>query len=363
MAVLNVPNEYCTIQSAVDAAKFGDIIKVCPGVYNESIQIDPCKCGLKIMSACCSSRCILTGRCCKCSCCNDSLDNGFIINSNQVTICGFTIKNFKFNGIKICGNQNIISNCGCCKNNCNGIYVGNECSKNLCINTKCYCNCNDGFDIDGKSNYIIKCTASNNENEGIEFNNNYNYAIQDKCYCNKNEGIEIEGRHCTIINNCCYKNCVGIGINSNSNLIYNNTITNNIKDGILMFAPEKTETNNNCSCNTCSCNENSYKKNLLLLNCIKNNCGTGLELESCSQCNILYNSFSCNGKDGLNIKNGSCNIIDDCSVLYNCCAGIKINECTVDNLIRNNMLCCNCPNVKANRDAIENNIVEDNHFC
>ena len=41
--VRDVPGDYRTIQSAVDAAEPGDLIRVAPGVYRESVVVPPGK--------------------------------------------------------------------------------------------------------------------------------------------------------------------------------------------------------------------------------------------------------------------------------------------------------------------------------
>ena len=38
--VKNVPEDFRTIQSAIDAAQTGDVVLVAPGVYHESLRIE-----------------------------------------------------------------------------------------------------------------------------------------------------------------------------------------------------------------------------------------------------------------------------------------------------------------------------------
>lgn len=47
----NVPAEHATIQSALDASSFGDVVRVAPGTYVENLFVGPRHSGVRLMSA------------------------------------------------------------------------------------------------------------------------------------------------------------------------------------------------------------------------------------------------------------------------------------------------------------------------
>jgi plastocyanin len=87
--VLVVPKEFPTIQKAVDAAKPGKIIKIQPGLYNESVAVKTPRLTIKGVDR---FRTIIHG--------NDERSNGFLVDgANNVRITNLTVRNFTGNGI------------------------------------------------------------------------------------------------------------------------------------------------------------------------------------------------------------------------------------------------------------------------
>lgn len=86
--VLNVPEEFATIQEAVDAASEGDLILIAPGTYNEAVQVTTNNIVIRGLDR---NTTILDG--------NFELDNGIrVVGAEGVAIENLTAMNFTKNG-------------------------------------------------------------------------------------------------------------------------------------------------------------------------------------------------------------------------------------------------------------------------
>lgn len=100
-ADLRVPDDYPTIQQAVDAAGPGDVILVADGVYHEQVTVE--KSWLKIIGG---GRTVLDGE--------GKRDVGFLLNgTNGVEIRSFRIENYRSDGVDIYGGEgNLLAQVG-----------------------------------------------------------------------------------------------------------------------------------------------------------------------------------------------------------------------------------------------------------
>ena len=89
---LLVPEDYQTIQDAVDHADSGDLILISPGVYRESVHIDQDQ---LVVRGADRNLVIVDG--------GDQLTNGFEISANSVAIENLTVRSFRQNGIIFSG--------------------------------------------------------------------------------------------------------------------------------------------------------------------------------------------------------------------------------------------------------------------
>lgn len=89
---LLVPEQYTTIQQAVDDARSGDLILISPGRYHESVKIDRDEIVVRGLNR---NDVIIDGQ--------DDLVNGFEISSDSVAIENLTVKSFRQNGIIFSG--------------------------------------------------------------------------------------------------------------------------------------------------------------------------------------------------------------------------------------------------------------------
>lgn len=86
-AILRVPEDYPTIQSAVTAAKPYDMISIAPGIYNESVNVRTPNLTIRGRDR---NSVILEG--------NFKLDDGFEVLANGVVLENMTARHFKGNG-------------------------------------------------------------------------------------------------------------------------------------------------------------------------------------------------------------------------------------------------------------------------
>lgn len=225
------PNNYSSIQEAVDDANSGDTIFVYSGIYYEQVIIDE-----EFINLVGEDRdtTIVDG---------EQESHGPVIKifqTNYVNVSGFTVQNAQdWGGIGILGggHHQIIGN-KCINNDGEGgIFMGSS-KKNLIVNNICNSNLISGIrqrTSDKKSTYnqIINNTCNSNNNYGI-----YNYGCHNNYYYNNNcsdNGNEGEGNlvdivlksadNNTLLNNTCKgKNFFGITLSTSTN----NTLENNV---------------------------------------------------------------------------------------------------------------------------------------
>ncbi|NNE74918.1 MAG: hypothetical protein HKN26_14735 [Acidimicrobiales bacterium] len=94
LLALRVPDDYATIQAAVDAAVEGDLILISPGVYNESVQVQTDNIVIRGLDR---NEVILDGEF------SEDLPHGFQVFSNGVAIENLTTRNFTSNGVFFTG--------------------------------------------------------------------------------------------------------------------------------------------------------------------------------------------------------------------------------------------------------------------
>jgi hypothetical protein len=89
---LLVPQDYTTIQSAVDEARTGDLVLISPGTYSESVRIVQDNLVIRGLER---NTVVIDG--------GDELSNGFEVSGNSVAIENLTVKSFRQNGIIFSG--------------------------------------------------------------------------------------------------------------------------------------------------------------------------------------------------------------------------------------------------------------------
>jgi parallel beta-helix repeat protein len=214
-----VPDDYATIQWAVDNAMVGDTIIVRDGVYTENVNVNK---RLTIRAENGPSSAIVQAL--------YWYDHVFEVIADSVDISGFTVKG---------------------ATECAGIYLSHA----------DYCNISNNDCLDNEQGisllYSNNCILSNNNcsdnGNGMEVEYSNNNSISNtNCPSNKWDGIKLYHANNNIIsNNSCLNNSVGISLDSSkNNSISNNNCSNNWYAGIeFAYSNDNSISNNNCSNN------------------------------------------------------------------------------------------------------------------
>ncbi len=231
-AKIIVPNDYPTIQQAINAASPGETIVVKDGIYKENVKVNK---SVTIISENGSANCIVKAA-------ND--DHVFEITADNVTISGFTITGAGFlsAGIRIEANNSVITNNNVENNNYGGIRLWHS-SNNSITNNKFT---NDGLVISNSYNNTITNNTVNgkplvyleNVNDYVVSNIDAGQVIAVKCnnitvknlnLSNTAVGIEFCDTNNSRIEDVVVENN-GEGIrldDSNNNSVTNNNVMNN----------------------------------------------------------------------------------------------------------------------------------------
>nr|MDO8083115.1 right-handed parallel beta-helix repeat-containing protein [Candidatus Freyarchaeota archaeon] len=261
-----VPDNYSTIQAAVNAASNGDIIIVRDGTYTENVDVNK---SLIIKSENGAEATIVQAA--------NQKDNAFEVTADYVNISGFTVKGASVNVAGIC-----LSNVKYCKIS-NNIGSGNDYFIYLNYTT----------------NSIIENNNASSNAWGIVLVNSGNNIVRDNnASSNSNTGIDLHytgSNNNLVINNNANLNVRGIYLySSNNNTIKNNTCLGNEWDGIMLSASSSYNIIEN---NTCSSGGYGYTPGAV-----------GISLEDGSSNNAIKNNTCSSYSYGILISSNS-NII------------------------------------------------------
>jgi parallel beta-helix repeat protein len=202
-----VPDDYPTIQEAINAANLGDTISVRNGTYHENVFVN------KTVSLVGEDRMTTI---------IDGSNSGTVvyISANDVYVSGFTIRysglDFDDNGIRLDSSSNIVISGNVITNNTWGIWLDQ--ASNNAISENIIANSSDGGIYLGASN-------NNVANENTITNNTYGMWLERSSTNNSFRG------------NIVTWNWMGISLaeTSDGNTVYENTITKN-DEGIHLFS-------------------------------------------------------------------------------------------------------------------------------
>ncbi len=91
--ILRVPQQYATIQAAIDAAPANSTVLVHDGLYRESLVVDAAHVGLNLLAARDNKHVVLDG--------GDALDTALLVQANDVQVRGLEIRRYRVCGVRV----------------------------------------------------------------------------------------------------------------------------------------------------------------------------------------------------------------------------------------------------------------------
>jgi len=243
-ADIYVPDDYSTIQFAVDNASAGDTITVRDGTYTENVDVAK---RLTIQSENGSASAIVSAL--------SADDHVFTLTAGSVNVSGFTIGGASeawkigiyISGVDHCNisdnnisnnsrgvlitdtsTNNTLSN-NIVLDNTIGIYLYSSCDNNTLSNNTAYLNTDYGIYIHTSSNNIISDNTVFDNSNGIYLYSSSNNIISDNTVFDNFYGIYLRtSSNNSISGNTAYSNNNGLRLlfSSNSNLLFNNYLNN-----------------------------------------------------------------------------------------------------------------------------------------
>jgi len=322
---------HTNIQSVINNATSGDIIRLYAGTYNEYIRVNRT---ISIIGNGSSDTiikgfgpystvqvkndsCNITGL----SITGSQLGHtGLYIESNYNKIIDCSIYGNDNTGIRISrGNGNLLENFTCNNNKYWGVSINKESNNNILKNGSVYNNPDSGISVYGLDNVIENCETYNNGG-GIGLSNR-GVIRNSTSFLNNGSGIYVSDSIVENVN--CYNNN-GYGIYSSNSIVNNATCSKNYYSGISS-ASNSLITNSECSYNYgngIKCNTNSIIRNTTC----NYNMENGIEVP-CSSFNQIENCTSnWNNLAGIDLDAAQYNTISYCNISSNNGSGIILSR-------------------------------------
>lgn len=230
--VINVPTDFSTIQSAIDASQNGDTILVASGTYKETLKIIDKSLTLKGNNR---DGTIIDGE-------NDKELPTILVEGGSADISGFTVKN-GVDGIRVENSLLSIVSDNIITNNFNsGINLINspaEITNNVISNNQFLGEGTfaDGIRLAGSDFLVEGNNISKNANEGIAILDDSDGLIKKNTISNNESvGLLINNSKIEVVENIIKENLfIGILVGFSSGLIIDNNINNNSSMGITLI--------------------------------------------------------------------------------------------------------------------------------
>jgi parallel beta-helix repeat protein len=295
-ATIYVPDDYGTIQGAVDAAGPGDTIIVRDGTYTENVDVNKT---LTIRSDHGAASTIVNAL--------DPNDHVFEVTENQVTISGFTVTGATGHlnvGIYVYSADYCTISDNNASYNWEGIWLYSSSNNTLTSNTAS-CVSNGIYMYSSSNNTLTSNTASNN-GHGIFLSSSSNNTLTSNTASNNDWGITLSdsSSNNTLTSNTASDNGGGILLSySSNNTLTSNTASNNYEGIELSHS-----SNNTLTSNTASNNGHgiflylSSNYNTLMSNTASNNGYHGIWVYRSSH-NLIYNNYFSNTNNAYDDRN------------------------------------------------------------
>lgn len=352
------PNNYSSIQSAINDADDGDTIFVYKGTYFENILIDK---QLHIIG---ENK-------------NDTIiDGGGIgdivdFSADLINFCNFKIQysgdEFSNSGVIFNSNNCSLTNVIITETNW-AIYLTHFSERNEIKNNLISNNIRGIYSFTGsKYNYISLNTIKNNIYSGIFFYATEGNIIERNIINSNGNGVVIDFANNNIISHNKITNNTYDGIilidSSNNNQVSNNSISDHYFSGIYLG---DNSSHNNISNNYINLSEEGIRFdnsqfNIISNNFICSNSESGISLTESSQNLIENNTIQESKSYGLYLYDSDNNIIDSNNIIRNDDYGIYLAWCN-NNIIRKNLFNLNHPLHLQFRSGSNNNWVYLNNF-
>jgi len=284
---LRVPQDYPTIQAAINAAKKGDIIQVSADIYYENVDINK---EIKLMGAN-KDTTIIDGK---------QSGNVIYVETSGITITGFTIRNGN-NGIRVMstiGSVNITGNI--IRNNRYGVsLIGDEITPTT-------------------GNIIVGNTFRNNSNVSVSFKSSLSNIISLNDISGSAYGIKLSLTDTTTIsNNLLTSNSYSIHITyGTGNNVLNNTGIDNSFGIYALYSDDLLIRDNRVSGSTYGIELYGSYNSTILYNNVSDNPSYSIYLAYSNTTSVTNNTMSRNDW-GLTLYNSSLNTIQGNTISYN----------------------------------------------
>ena len=340
-----VPDNYATIQGAVENASVGGTIVVRDGTYTENVKVNK---SLTIRSENGPGSTIIVSP-------EGVNDHVLTVSADHVNINGLTVKNatgrneagrYNYAGMYISAHHcNITDNTA--MNNAFGFFFS-ESSKNSLKNNIASDNLGDGIYLNYSDfNTIANNTVMQNQRYGIRLWPSHNNTVRNNNVSNNAYGIRLGGSHNNIIerNNVQSSTFDGIyAFYSNNNSFVDNTASQNNYDGFFINA--------------------SYN-NTLIDNIVNANNYDGFGLELVNNHTLINNQVNSNNKSGISLMSSNRNFLKDNVASSNTKMGFYLVSSTSNSLADNKASANKEVGIHlegSGNSTLKNNIMDANNY-
>jgi parallel beta-helix repeat protein len=362
-----VPDDYATIQEAVNNAAAGDTIIVRDGTYLENVKVNK---RLTIRSENGPANTIVESP-------EGVNDHVLTVTADHVRINGLTVKNatgknkagrYNYSGLYISAHHCDITD-NMAINNAYGFFLS-ESSKNRLINNIASDHIGDGiYVISSSSNTISNNMVKRNPRYGIRLYGSHNNTVRNNNVSNSIYGIRLESSHInTVRNNNVSGNGYGIRLaGSHNNTIEKNNVQSNTYDGIFLFYSN----DNSFVNNTASQNNydgffiNASYNNTLINNVANANKYDGFGLELVNNHTLINNKVNSNNKSGISLRSSNGNLLEDNVASLNTEMGFYLLSSTSNTLAGNKASANKEVGIQLDKSgncALTNNMMEGNDY-